>query len=271
MRWLFRVVRTETQMWKNLAPRTRAEYQRVMRETEIVPVTKPRGDVRTVGDILIRTIDGGGADKIYKAVRTTRVDMRGDAPVVVAAERHRLAENLVAIMRKAWRVVSRLHPQFLPAVPAGAKRDNPSICAERVKRSFTVKPAATREEAYALAHALRDIGYPHLGAGVLIAFEWLQRPENIEAGYLTWSDYRPGESVWILHHKTNKEVLHRRRDHDGSPLYPELEACLASFERLGVPILLMRGPRSRAPRHGRAAAPLRSSPTPGEGRACRSC
>jgi hypothetical protein len=155
-----------------------------MRETEIVPVAKPRGAVRTIGDIPLRTIDGGAADKIYEAVRTSRVDTRGETPVVVETVRHRLAEDLVAIMRKGWRVVSRLHPAFFPPIPVGTERANPWANLELVKRTTATKPAATREQAYTLAYTLRDMVYPHLGVGVLISFEWLQRPENIQAGYL---------------------------------------------------------------------------------------
>ncbi|TVQ59326.1 MAG: site-specific integrase [Rhodobacteraceae bacterium] len=248
IRWFFRIIRTETQMWKNLAPRTRIEYARVMRETEIVPVSKPRGAVRTIGDIPVRTIDGGAADKIYAAVRTTRVDTRGETPVIVETVRNRLAEDLVAIMHKGWRVVSRLHPEFFPPIPAGTERANPWSSLELVKRKTATKPAATREQAYTLAYTLRDMGHPHLGAGVLISFEWLQRPENIQAGHLAWSDYRPGESVRILHHKTDTLVRHPLRDADGAQLYPELEAYLADLERLGVPVVLMKGPRSKTAR-----------------------
>lgn len=248
IRWLFRIIRTETQMWKNLAPRTREEYARVMRETEIVPVSKPRGAVRTIGDIPVRMIDGGTADKIYAAVRTTRVDTRGETPMIVKTVRNRLAEDLVAIMHKGWRVVSRLHPDLFPPIPAGTERANPWANLELVKRKKATKPAATREEAYTLAYTLREMGYPHLGAGVLISFEWLQRPENIQAGHFAWSDYRPGESVKIIHHKTDTEVSHPLHDEDGNQLYPELEAYLAGLERLGVPVVLMKGPRSKTAR-----------------------
>lgn len=248
VRWMFRIIRTETQMWKNLAPRTRAEYARVMREVEIVPVAKPQGAVRTIGDIPVRTIDGGAADRIYAVVRTTRVDTSGETPKIVRTIRNRLAEDLIAIMRKGWRVVSRLHPEFFPWIPTGTERSNPWAKLEKVKRKTATKPAATREQAYALAYALRDMGYPHLGAGVLISFEWLQRPENIQAGYLTWAHYRPGASARILHHKNEVEVLHPLRDADGTLLYPELEAYLADLVPLGIPIVLMKGPRSKTPR-----------------------
>ena len=61
----------------------------------------------------------------------------------------------------------------------------------------------------ALTRALADIGHPALGAAALIAFEWHQRPENIVAGHLAWTDYRTAErpaAVRIFHHKPIEHV-----------------------------------------------------------------
>lgn len=77
------------------------------------------------------------------------------------------------------------------------------------------KVAATRAEAYALAEALKWIGEPHLGAAALICFEWLQRPENVLTGKITWRDYRSGDHprhVHIFHHKTGEIVLQPLED-----------------------------------------------------------
>src|SRR5262245_50180810 len=107
------------------------------------------------------------------------------------------------------------------------------------------KPAATREEVYALAAAMRDMGEPHLGAAALICFEWLQRPENVLTGKLTWSDYRGPEHpkhVRILHHKTGEEVL-QPLEVEGTLLYPELEGYLQDLPRLGFPIVVTTGSR----------------------------
>jgi integrase len=96
-----------------------------------------------------------------------------------------------------------------------------------------------------LACALKEIGEPHLGAAALICFEWLQRPENILAGKITWLDYRSAEHpnhVRIFHHKTGEVVLQPLED-DGRKLYPELEAYLADLPRLGVAIVVTKGSR----------------------------
>jgi hypothetical protein len=35
------------------------------------------------------------------------------------------------------------------------------------------------------------LGCPEAAAAAVICFEWLQRPENVLAGCITWQDYRP--------------------------------------------------------------------------------
>jgi integrase len=69
-----------------------------------------------------------------------------------------------------------------------------------------------------------------------VCFEWHQRPENVLAGHLNWTDYRPaeraGELVWLP-----------LTDEDG-PLFPELTTYLDGLNRLGVPIVL-RTPRRK--------------------------
>ena len=95
------------------------------------------------------------------------------------------------------------------------------------------------------------MGHPALGAAALICYEWLQRPENVLAGKISWTDYRPSHhplAVRIDHHKTKKKIWQPLDDEQGR-LYPEIEAFLARVPRLGIPIVLFepqRGPRSAA-------------------------
>jgi integrase len=133
--------------------------------------------------------------------------------------------------------VHRLHSSVIPA-------ENPwrGVLKDLAKKS---KQAATRTEAYALAYALRDIGEPHLGAAVLICFEWLQRPENVISGKITWADYRSADRpnmVRIEHHKTGEIVWMPLEGPDGL-FYPELEEYLSGLPRLGLPIVLTTGAR----------------------------
>ena len=48
---------------------------------------------------------------------------------------------------------------------------------------MATKPAATREEVYKFAWGAIEAGCPEAGAAAVICFEWLQRPENVLAGY----------------------------------------------------------------------------------------
>ena len=72
-----------------------------------------------------------------------------------------------------------------------------------------------------------------------------QRPENVLAGHLSWSNYRLSgrpNTVRIEHHKTGALVDLPLSDRDG-PLFPELTAYLDGLERLGLPIVLMKPER----------------------------
>jgi hypothetical protein len=79
----------------------------------------------------------------------------------------------------------------------------------------------------------------------VICFEWLQRPENVVGGYLTWQDYRPADfphALRIVHHKTGALVWHPLEEiaPGEAPVrfYPEAEAVLARLPRRGVPMIL---------------------------------
>ena len=124
---------------------------------------------------------------------------------------------------------------------------NPFVGLTRFSNTSSIQEA-TREEAYALSDAIKAYGHPHLAIVPLVCFEWHQRPENILAGYLRWSDYRPTERpnhVRIVHHKTGEEVWHPL-DENGQQFYPELETRLAELERLAIPIVVTPGKRGTA-------------------------
>jgi hypothetical protein len=193
-----------------------------------------------VADLPASSITPAAVDKIYAKLQT---GPRG----------HRVRQvNLsIDIARRAWDVVRRLYPSVVSA-------DNPWKGVER-DTSKRTKPAASRNEAYALADALKQLGEPHLGAAALICFEWLQRPERVLAGDITWSDYRPSDrfdAVQIRHHKTGVKGWSPLEDADG-PLYPELETYLANLPRLGLPIVLTAGERGPARPYSMAYAQRR--------------
>jgi integrase len=153
-------------------------------------------------------------------------------------------------MARAWDVVARLYPKVVPF-------QNPFRRIELDYGKGTTRPA-TREEAYALHDALVAAGELQLAAVPLICFEWHQRPENVIAGHIAWTDYRPAErsnAVRIVHHKTGELVWLPLVDADG-PLFPELTDYLDKLERLGVPIVLYK-PRSSQSKPARPSRPYK--------------
>ena len=91
------------------------------------------------------------------------------------------------------------------------------------------------------AKAAIEAGYPEAAAAAVICFEWLQRPENVLAGYIRWTDYRGREAptaIRIFHHKTGTVVLHPLQDSDGTLFYGDAEEVLTKVPRRGIPMIL---------------------------------
>ena len=175
----------------------------IARSTDIFPALTPRLHPRLqahlrlapqvggdVGSVSVKAIDARAADKIYERLK---VGPRGP----------RLRQANVCIIRaaRALDVVARLHPKDVPT-------QNPFRGVE-LTHANAKRPAATRQEAYSLHEALIAVGEQHLAVVPLVCFEWLQRPENIIAGPLSWPDYRSAarpNSVRVERHKTGAQV-----------------------------------------------------------------
>ncbi len=179
-----------------------------------------------LGALPAKSITPSAVDKIYETLRGGK-----------GGTKLRRANHTIDISKKAWTVVQRTHPhQFTPT--------NPFVGLTRFRSTSTIQHA-TRVEAFALSEAIRAYGHPHLAVVPLVCFEWLQRPENILAGHLCWTDYRPIERpgyVKIVHHKTGEIVWHPLES-SGERFYPELEQCLSDLERLAVPVVVIPGLR----------------------------
>lgn len=232
--WWLHIYRRKTRAYAKLRPRSRAEYDRHLRIVAEMPLTKPQGARKVIGDLPVSAVTPAAADKLYERLVAGGVGKLG-------TNRVRQAGFEIDILKIAWRAVQRMHPDHFP-------KGNPFEGLTREARGTQTKVPATAAEAYALASALRDAGHPGLGAAALICFEWLQRPENVLGGAVTWSDYRPGESIRIQHWKTGKEILLALAD-DSGPLFPEIEEYLVTVPRLGTPIVLRklsaRGPDAK--------------------------
>jgi integrase len=149
-------------------------------------------------------------------------------------------EKVIALCRHAWKVVHRLYPdQFDRDVP------NPWMGVTKKRRAMKSKKAATREQVYAFARKAIELGYGEAAGAAVICFEWLQRPENVLAGFVRSPDYRPAEKPTFLRierGKTGAVVWHPLEEEDGTPFYPGAEAVLAQVPRRGVPMILRRTP-----------------------------
>jgi hypothetical protein len=222
--WLFREYKQSRAYLEKVSPRSRPDYERtILLITEIVT---RKGD--RIGNRRITAITPRSADKIYDIVCN---GPRGPRP--------RQGEKVVALCRRAWRVVHRLHPrQFDRDVP------NPWDGVTKQRRTKGTKSAATREQVYAFAWGCIEHGQPEAAAAAVICFEWLQRPENVLAGYLRWTDYRSKEwpsAIKIEHHKTGAVVWHPLEEKTGVGIvkfYQDAEAVLAHLPRRGTPMIL---------------------------------
>jgi hypothetical protein len=97
---------------------------------------------------------------------------------------------------------------------------------------------------YDFAWRAIEAEYPEPAAAAVICFEWLQRPENVLAGCITWSDYRGKDApaaIKIEHHKTGAVVWHPLEETTTGVaimFYADAEAVLAQLPRRGVPLIL---------------------------------
>ena len=221
IRWLFQEYRRSAAYLEKVAARSRPDYERTMQLVENI-VTK-KGD--KLGDRKIKSVTPLSTEKIYAKII--------DGP---KGERLRQGEKAVALCRRAWRVVHRLHPrEFSSDIP------NPWDGVTLKRRIKKKKPAVGRGQVYRFAWGCIALNKPEPAAAAVICFEWLQRPENVLAGALRWPDYRSKNwpnAIKIIHHKTGATVWHPLQDDDGTLFYAEAEAVLSKLPRRGLPMIL---------------------------------
>lgn len=178
--WLFREYKSSVAYQERVSKRTRPDYERTM--LLLADFKTKRGD--RIGNRKIRAITPVSADKLYS---------------LIADGRPRQREKLIALCRRAWSVVHRLHPDLFDRdVP------NPWTGVTKKRRTMKTKLAANREQVYTFAWAAIERGYPEAAAAAVIAFEFLQRPENILAGFIRWNDFRGAaapNAIKIEHHR----------------------------------------------------------------------
>ena len=219
--WLFREYKQTKAYLEKVSERSRHDYERTM--LLVTDLVTKKGD--RVGDRQVKAITPVSADKIYELIVS---GPNGPRP--------RQGEKVVGLCARAWSVVHRLYPNvFNKEIP------NPWRGVTKNRRTEATKPAATREQVYAFAKTAIQSSYPEAAAAAIICFEWLQRPENVLAGYIRWTDYRGREAptaIRIFHHKTGAIVLHPLQDSDGTLFYGDAEDVLAKVPRRGIPMIL---------------------------------
>jgi len=223
--WIERYYRSDAFV-KKVSDRSKPDYRKALKRVADMAPGRPLPGITRLGQLPAKSITPAAVDKLY-------VLLRGGED----GTKYRSANLAIDIAKKAWRVVQRRYPDLFYDT-------NPFEGLDRIHSEGEILPAS-RDEAYALAAALKEMGHPHLGAVPLICFEWLQRPENVLAGLTTWPGYRPParpNHVQIEHHKNGKMIWHPLEDRQGC-FYPEIEAYLAGLAKLGVPIVLTPGAR----------------------------
>ncbi len=229
--WLFREYVKSLAFTEKVAARSRPDYEKSI--ALLCDTLTKVGD--RVGTRAIRSISPAGADKLYAKIVINKDGKRRD----------RAAEKVVGLCRKAWRVVHRLHPEhFDKSVP------NPWTGVTLKVRTKAKKPAVTRDDVYAFARGCIEHGEIQAAAVAVICFEWLQRPENVIGGHITWNDYRSEKAPTIIrvaHHKTGTVAPHPLETIiEGKPVkfYADAEGILSHLPRLGVPMILLKKKRN---------------------------
>jgi hypothetical protein len=222
--WLFREYKQSKAYTEKVGKRSHKSYEWSMRA---VGNTLNKRGVR-VGNLPVKSITPRAADKLYDLFISTE-----------KGERLRRGEKLTTLCRKAWRVVHRLYPnEFAKDIP------NPWPGVTMKTRVKLTKSAVSREQVYKFARGCIKLGEPECGAAAVICFEWLQRPENVIAGHIKWTGYRPAgkPTIQIEHHKTGAIVEHPLEEEldDGAivKFYEDAEEVLSHLKRRGIPMVL---------------------------------
>jgi hypothetical protein len=222
--WLFREYKGSKAYLEKVGKRSRGGYEWTMRA---VCDTLNKKSVR-IGNLPVKSITPRAADKLYDKFITTP-----------KGERLRRGEKLTILCRKAWRVVHRLYPkEFAKDIP------NPWPGVTMKTRIKATKPAVSREQVYAFARGCVKRQEPECAAAAVICFEWLQRPENVIAGHIKWTGYRPAgkTTIQIEHHKTGAVIEHPLEEQlqDGTVVkfYEDAEEVLSHLTRRGIPMIL---------------------------------
>jgi hypothetical protein len=218
-----------------------AEYRADRRYTKLDPKTKRNHEVgaNLVGNYALK--DGRRLGAVRLASVTTAItDAVYEKLLIVTGadgmqrERRTTVNHAMKTWRRAWNVAARRNPGKLPLVNPFAKMG--------LRSSDRETPTATYAELQAFRAKAVEVGLPSLATAALIAWEWLQREEDI-FGTFDVTHYRPKErpnTVRVVHEKTREENWIPLVGAEGAPLYPELMAELDALRRDRIGGLMLR-------------------------------
>ena len=213
-----------------------AEYRADRRFTKLDPKTRRNHEVgfalvgghvlkdgRRLGEVRLTVITTAVTDALYeKLLVVTETDTDGNT---VTRERRTSVNHAMKTCRRAWNVAARRNPSKLPTTNPFARMG--------LKSSDRETPTATFAELQAFRAKAIELGHSSLATAALIAWEWLQREEDIFASFDV-RHYRPKErpnTVRVMHEKTCEENWVPLFDDAGVPLYPELMGELDALKR----------------------------------------
>lgn len=199
-------------------------------------------DGRRFGDVQVKAITPDVADRLHERILVAHDPVLGDDgepvldakgnPVTVERERRTTANRAMRTCRRAWKVVHRKHTNLVPQENPFSKMGLQSAPAKET-------PTADLAELSAFIRHCDENGRASLGTAALLAWEWVQREEDIFGIFGTFDvrHYRPKErpnAARVLHEKTRQEAWVPLFDEDGAALYPELMARLDAVKRSRV-------------------------------------
>ncbi len=189
-------------------------------------------DGRRLGGVRLALVTTAITDTIYeKLLVVTKKDADGN---MVERERRTTVNHAMKTCRRAWNVAARRNPGKLPLVNPFSKMG--------LRSSDRETPTATYTELHTFRAKAVELGFPSLATAALVAWEWLQREEDI-FGTFDVMHYRPKarpNTVRVVHEKTREENWVPLVDATGVPLYPELMAELDALKRDRIGGLMLR-------------------------------
>jgi hypothetical protein len=223
-RWMVGIYKTSPR-YLGLPAKTRKSYDAMLKLVSDFPLK----DGRTFGELLVASINGGVADRLFSKLK----------PKPDGSERTRTAVLAMRVCQRAWGVARRDRPADIPA-------DNPFA-----KMGLSYRPKQTRpfsyDELVRFVRAADATGETSIGTAAMIAYFWLQRETDI-ISRLNWNQYRPADApdvARVFHHKTGAVVDVPLYDDDGTALWPELMQRLDASPRNGTLIVMRNRPDRR--------------------------